>query len=261
MPFIGSMVAGSVLAVVLATPAAALDLDVGGIAGASVGGNGRGGLDIGLEVSLGGKAGIQADSKTSVGGGSLFGGGGVLSGGSLVDSNTSASIGSNNGVKASNSTTVGGKNSVLDSSTRASVGSINAGVDASVSTRAIPDANVDLSHGGARPTTPRNAGNPSKPNEPGKKPNPANPGNHNTPENKPNAGYLRLAGKPDCPDGVSGRCSGSAGDSPDLQALVARLPDAEFVRNMRKCRGILADPNKYERPLIELCTLLQAAAR
>lgn len=59
--------AGSALALCVASPAAAIDVSLGGIS-ASLGGNDSGGLDAGVGVSVGG---VGAGVSTSVGGGGI----------------------------------------------------------------------------------------------------------------------------------------------------------------------------------------------
>jgi len=280
-----SMVTGGAIAVVLAMPAAALDLDIGGIAGVSVGGNSKGGLDVGLDVDVGGDRGAKLESNVSVGTDSLLGERGGLSGGSsLLDTNTSVSVGGAKGINANNSLSVGGSKGLLDTSTRASIGGakgLNTGVGANIGgSRGGKAASTGGSTGGGRGQATNNGvsagGQASAPSFGGAGRDWTASGSTGFGQNAytatsrtPSAiGKTRTVGIPAkrgimvCRGaGARGDCSAYAGNSVVIRRFVAGMSEIEFHRNKRKCRGILADPNRYDRPLLELCRLLNAAAR
>jgi len=252
MPNTASIAAGGAIALVLAmTPAAPLDLDVGGLAGVSAGRTDKGGLGIGLGVNLGG---VRANSKTSVGGGSL------------VDSDISASVGGGDGINASNRTTVGGRTGLLDSSTNVSAGGksgVNAGVDAGLGGSAPGNAPTGAGTGGGRGTAsraPEAHGKPAATSRSGHFGSKAgNPGSATKPGTVRNFGFMVRPRHPACLGAGGGPCRDNGSSS--IRKLIAGMTNAQFMRNQRRCRGILADANRYERPLIDLCKLLISTAR
>lgn len=129
-------IAGGAFTLALAMPASALDIDAG-IASVGVG------LDNGISVDVGVNArGVQANSSNTIGGGGVLGGtgGGLLGGNSLVESNTTATIG---GVATAKSrTTVGGTTGLVDSRTTANVLGFGAKAGATVLGDDIADLGV-----------------------------------------------------------------------------------------------------------------------
>jgi len=252
MPSTASIAAGSAIALILVTmPAAALDLDVGGLASVSAGRTDKGGLGIGLGVNLGG---VRADSKTSLGGGSL------------VDSDISASVGGDDGINASNRTTVGGRNGLLDSSTKVSAGGtsgINASVDADLGGSAPANTSTGTNTGGSMTTTSgssRAAASTAATSRSGRFGSaPGNPGSARNPGTVRNFGFAMRPRHPSCLGAGGGPCRDSGNSN--IRKLIAGMTNAQFMRNQHRCRGILADPNKYERGLIDLCRLLMSSTR
>ncbi|EKF20320.1 hypothetical protein [Nitratireductor pacificus] len=222
--------AGSILALSLAAPAAAIDL--GGI---SVGDNGGGGLSVDLgaaSVSVGTSNGVSANVGADLGGATANVGASALSSNSIADVNADATVGGSNGITASSSTTVGSGGNLVDSNTTASVGGnrgLTAGVGATVGSGGI-NTNINLGLGRPNATTPPGT------TPPGTTPPGSNPG------------------------GIIGDIIG--GGRNNAARAVSGLSNRQLAVYRKRCVSILRDPNAWDYDLVQMCRALrQAAAR
>lgn len=212
-------VAGSALALAVVGPASALDIDLG-VASVSIGSNDSGGLEADIGVDVGGSSGVRAQSNNTIGGGgSLLGGSG-----SLLSTDTSASIGG--AVTANTNTSVLGSDGLVDSDTTASVlgtpAEARVNVGGGTGLLGFFDPNVCV---GDACTDPLGIFDPAPPPAPDRQP--------------------VVCG--------AGGCA--------IVDVVRNMSAAELARNKKLCREILIQQNAFDRDLVGVCRMIQTANR
>ncbi|MDX1732147.1 MAG: hypothetical protein R3184_13495 [Aurantimonas coralicida] len=226
---LSTLLVGSALTVV--SPALA---QIGAGVGASVGG-----VSAGVGASVGGGGGISAGVGASAGGGNGGGIGAGVGGGNGVNAGAGASVGGSSGVNAGAGASIGGGSGV-NAGLGASVGGgngVNAGVGVSVGRGSGADVGVSASLGG------RNGIDTN--------------------------GRVSIGGTAQQPGGTvvpaptspqisnPGVAQGFDRTEARYYAAFNGMSRSEQTAMVRRCAGIMADPNAFDRGLVALCKVVQ----